>query len=96
MVSNYLVRQALFDHLPILDIANFIYATQMGQEIGKKELGTHLHPMKHLFADDELEIISKRILEGYAIVLWGRDLREFTGFIGKVLAGRECPDSLSP
>lgn len=66
-------------------IANFIHTIEMSQEIGTTELGRHLHPMRRLFADDEIDIISKQIVEEYAIVLWGRDLRELVGVEGEHL-----------
>lgn len=83
VIVNYVIRQHLFDHLPPRDIANVIYATDMGLEIGTKGLEIHLHPMRYVFANAELDIISKRIAEGYAIVLLGRDLKELVDIIEK-------------
>jgi hypothetical protein len=83
VIGNYVICQHLFAHLQPVDISNTIYAMQIGQEMGPNELTRHLHPLRYVFEDAEIEILSKRIDEGYAIVLWGRDLKQLVEMIDR-------------
>jgi hypothetical protein len=79
-----------------VDIAHLLSTAGIDQAIGKNELEKHLHPMKHLFDRAELDVISKRIADGYAIVLWGSDLKKLFEIMRAPSSYQACPFALGP